>query len=168
MHRPLWQILLPILLVGAAVQRGAGAAVLALSSAPAAATLGVGLETGALLLAAAGVWFGGRTALASAAVLALSATASAGLAIAALGPLAVPGALARLILAGLGAAGLVYLGRQQRGHVVSLDQVRKVRDGASGSAASRSRRPALRAPSAGAPRARPRAHSPTPAPRAPR
>ena len=170
MHRPLWQILLPILIVSAAVQRGAAAAMLLLSAAPAAVGLGVGLEAGALVFAAAGLWFGGRTALASAVVLGLSAAVSAVLAIAALGPLAVPGALARLVFGGLGAAGLVYLGRQERGRVVSLD---RVRNGASGSAASRNRRPAPRAVSAGAarppaPRARPRAHSPTPAPRAPR
>src|SRR5690606_9264608 len=59
--RPLWRIVLPILLLSFAAHR-AGAAAIAWSAVPRALALASGAEAAAALLAALGLFFGGRPA----------------------------------------------------------------------------------------------------------
>jgi hypothetical protein len=164
MDRPLWQILLPILLAGVAVQRAAVAAMLFLDSQPLLGSA-LALECSALLAAAVGILVGGRVALATAVLLAVAFAASAVLGIVGAGAIAVPAAVGKLTFAGLGAAGLTYLARN------ALGPRRNFRGGAS----ARTGRPALRVLTGGAasqrvfvPRARPRARTLRAAPRGPR
>jgi hypothetical protein len=110
MARPLWRLLLPLLLVGAAFQRGAAATMLMLDDGSALA-FGLALEAAVLIAAGVAVFVGGRPILWAAIAFGIASAVSAGLVVAVLGAPATPMALGKLAVGVLGAGGLAFLSR---------------------------------------------------------
>jgi hypothetical protein len=112
-ERPLWQIVLAILMAGAAVHRAAASAMLFLGADGSLLWLAMALEASGLAIAAIGLWIGGHAALFGAAMLGIGLCGSA-LALGAAGGAAmVPIAFGRLFVGILGAAGLAFVVRKE-------------------------------------------------------
>jgi hypothetical protein len=110
--RPLWQIVLAMLLAGTAIQRGAVAGAVWLGPEPAVGA-GLALEAAGLAVAAATLWIGGRAALYGAGALGAGLAASAIVTGVAGGPAALPAAFGRLVGAILGSAGLAWIAHKE-------------------------------------------------------
>lgn len=113
MDRPLWRIVIPLLIVGFAVQRGALAAMAVLSEAPLGIAVGAALQVAALLALALAIFLGRSWALAAAVGFGLAIVATAALQAAAFGPAFFPRALAQLIVALVVVAGVGWLVRHE-------------------------------------------------------
>lgn len=114
MDRPLWRIVLPILLLGFAVQR-AGAAAIAWSAAPRAVAAAVGFEALLAVAAALAIWLGGRWAGMAVLALGVAIAASAALMVFVLGAPALPAAASRILIAALGAGAFYWVLRGELG-----------------------------------------------------
>jgi hypothetical protein len=111
--RPLWQIVLALMVAGTGVQRGGVAALAFLEDGPSLVTLALALEAAAFLVAALGLWIGGRAALRGALALGVCLVAGA-LAIAvAGGAQAVPNAIGRAFFGVAASAGLAFIVRTE-------------------------------------------------------
>jgi len=111
--RPLWQILLAIALLGLAVQRGAVAAVAFGGAAPREVAIASAVEAAVAVLAAIGLWVGGRAARMGVVALGVAVAAHAAILVWVFGAPAVPAAVGRILLAALSAGALFWVLRRE-------------------------------------------------------
>jgi hypothetical protein len=117
-RRPLWMIPIGFLVLSFATQRAAAAAIAYHDGAPAALWLALGAECAAAAVLGVGVWIGARWAIGAAFAFGALALLSAAAQCALLGARAAPLAIARALVALLGAGGLIHLLRR---HFAALD-----------------------------------------------
>jgi hypothetical protein len=110
--RPLWRIVLPILLLSFAAHR-AGAAAIAWSAVPRALALASGAEAAAALLAALGLFFGGRPATVGVAAFGVVVAAHALLLVWLLGAPALFPALSRILAVAIGTGFFLWVVRTE-------------------------------------------------------
>jgi hypothetical protein len=110
--RPLWQIVLSILLLSFAVQR-AGAAAIAWGAGPREWAIATGVEAVAACVAAVCLWIGGRPAAIGIVVLGVALAASAALLVFVFGASALPAAVSRILVAAIGAGGFYWVFRRE-------------------------------------------------------
>jgi hypothetical protein len=122
--RPLWMQLLGILVLGFALQRGAGAVIASTAHLPARIALALGAECLAALVAGALLCLGARAAIPAVIAVAIVSIASAGAQIAAVGAPAAPAALSRALVTGAGAAALAAVLRR---HFAARGDARRAR-----------------------------------------
>lgn len=116
MDRPLWQMVVPLLILGFALQRGALAALAVASELPLAIAVGAALQAGALVALALAIFLGRRrSALAAAIGFALAVAGTLAVAAARGGPTVVPQALTEVVMAALVVAGIAWLTRHEFG-----------------------------------------------------
>jgi hypothetical protein len=114
MDRPLWRIVLPILLLAFAVQR-AGAAAIAWSAAPRVVAAAVAGEALLAVIAAIAIWAGARWSGAAILGLGIAIAASAALMVFLLGAAALPAAASRILVAALAAGAFFWVLRGELG-----------------------------------------------------
>lgn len=115
MDRPLWRMILPLVILGYAVQRGAAVALAHLSEAPGALTAAFAVQAAALVALALGIFLGRRWTILAAGAFALAALGTALVQVAVVGPALVPRAVAEVTVAALVVAGVAWLVRHEFG-----------------------------------------------------
>jgi len=110
--RPLWRIVLPILLLAFAAHR-AGAAAIGWSAAPRPLALASGAEAAAAVLAALGLFFGGRLATVGVAALGVVMAAHAILLVWLLGAPALFPAMSRILAVAVGTGFFLWVVRTE-------------------------------------------------------
>lgn len=115
MDRPLWRMILPLVILGYAVQRGAVVAVAHLSEAPVALTAAFAVQAAALAALALAIFLGRRWALVAAGAFALAAVGTAVVQVSIAGPALVPRAVSEVAVAALVVAATAWLVRHELG-----------------------------------------------------
>lgn len=115
MDRPLWRMIVPLVILGYAAQRGAVVALAHMSEAPPALVAAFAVQLGALVALALAIFLGQRWALVAAAIFALAAVGTAVVQVSIVGPALVPRAVAEVAVAGLVVAGVAWLVRHEFG-----------------------------------------------------
>jgi len=108
-------MILPLVILGYAVQRGAAVALAHLSEAPGALTAAFAAQVVALVAVALGIFLGRRWALLAAGAFAVAAVGAALVQASMLGSAVVPRAVAEIAVAGLVVAGVAWLSRHELG-----------------------------------------------------
>ena len=114
MDRPLWRMVIPLMILGFALQRGALVA-FALPEVPTVITVAAVLQVGALLALALGIFLGRRWALGAAVAFALAVAGTAALGAASGGAPFVVRSVAEVVMAILVVAGVAWLTRHEFG-----------------------------------------------------
>jgi hypothetical protein len=113
MDRPLWQIVLSILLLSYAVQRAGAAAIGFGGAMPRELAVASAIEAGFAVVAAIGLWIGGRWAGITIVALGVAVAAHAAMLVFVLGAAAVPAAASRILIVALGAGAFFWILRHE-------------------------------------------------------
>jgi hypothetical protein len=109
--RPLWRIVLSVILLSFGAHRVAASAIAWSSAVPREIALAIACEAAAGLVAGVCVWIGGRPAIVGVVVLGVAMAASAAMLVFVVGAAAVPAAVSRTLIAALGAVAFLAMFR---------------------------------------------------------